>query len=80
MPKFVFQSTGRVRTIFPTSDEKILNEVERLASVGYSKQKFVDMDDLCLKCLVCGYCMVGQTEAIKHSMETTHDSFDELWR
>lgn len=69
---------GKIQTIFPTTDERILREAEQLALEAKSSRQYTDVNKFTLKCLVCNIQMSGQVQAQQHAQTTGHMSFGEI--
>lgn len=75
--RFLFQG-GSIQTIFPSEDERILQEAEQLAKEAKSSRQFTDVDKFTLKCMVCSVLMNGQVQAQQHAQSTGHMQFGEV--
>ncbi|KAL0270875.1 UNVERIFIED_CONTAM: hypothetical protein PYX00_008148 [Menopon gallinae] len=69
---------GDIQTIFPVSDEAILQEAQLLAEEAKSSRQYTDVNKFSLKCLVCQVLMKGQAEAALHARTSGHTNFGEV--
>jgi len=65
-------------TIFPTSNESVLEKAKALASQEKAKRNYTDTTGFQLKCLVCGHLMKGEKEAQDHAASSKHINFSEV--
>jgi len=70
-------NSGRDRTIFPSSQSSLMEEIKIFAEEAKSAHKFTDVAGFTLKCLVCQTRLKGATEAQAHAKETDHQNFAE---
>uniref|UniRef100_A0A8D8TEQ1 Ubiquitin thioesterase OTU n=1 Tax=Cacopsylla melanoneura TaxID=428564 RepID=A0A8D8TEQ1_9HEMI len=68
---------GDIQTIFPTSNEEIYRDAERLAQELKQSKQYTDVKRFVLKCLDCNKTLTGQAEATQHAKSTGHTNFDE---
>ncbi|KAL1453142.1 hypothetical protein WDU94_007312 [Cyamophila willieti] len=68
---------GDIQTIFPTSNEDIYRDAERLAQELKQSKQYTDVQRFLLKCLDCNKTLTGQAEATQHAKSTGHTNFDE---
>ena len=68
----------RQQTIFPTTDERILEQALQLAKEAKQSKEYTDLHRFQLKCNVCNTLIVGQTEAQLHAKSTGHVDFSEI--
>ncbi|CAH1176410.1 unnamed protein product [Phaedon cochleariae] len=69
---------GKIQTIFPTEDERILRDAEQLAYEAKSSRQFTDVDKFTLKCMVCNILLKGQVAAQEHAHSSGHANFGEV--
>lgn len=69
--------SGDIQTIFPTSNESIYKDAERLAVELKQSKQYTDVQRFRLKCLDCNRTLTGQVEATQHAKSTGHTNFDE---
>lgn len=55
----------------------MLEAAQILANEAKSSRQFTDVKRFTLKCLDCGYIIIGQTEAQEHAKLTAHTNFIE---
>ncbi|XP_044262431.1 ubiquitin thioesterase OTU1 [Tribolium madens] len=78
-PLFLESLDGaNIQTIFPTDDEKILNEAQELAREAKSSRQFTDVNKFTLKCMNCNVFLNGQLQAREHAQTTGHTNFGEV--
>lgn len=68
---------GEIQTLFPTNDDRMLDAAQMLANEAKSSKQYTDVNRFTLKCLDCGYIMIGQTQAQEHAKLTAHNNFNE---
>jgi len=66
------------QTLFPTTEESVLQQAEELAAEARSSHQFTDVNHFTLKCLICQCFLQGQVQAQQHAKETGHASFGEV--
>ncbi|XP_056640787.1 ubiquitin thioesterase OTU1 [Diorhabda sublineata] len=69
---------GKIQTIFPTDDDRILQLAEQLAHEAKSSRQFTDVNKFTLKCMVCNVLLKGQVAAQEHAQSTGHANFGEV--
>lgn len=67
-----------VMTIFPTSEETILDLALQLAKEAKQSRQYTDVQTFTLRCTDCGTRLTGQTEAQSHAQKTGHVNFGEM--
>ncbi|XP_059486462.1 ubiquitin thioesterase OTU1 [Neocloeon triangulifer] len=67
-----------LKTLFPTTDEQILEQALELAQESRSSRQFTDVQEFTIKCLQCQVVLKGQVAAQQHAKDTGHVSFGEL--
>ncbi|XP_013783131.1 ubiquitin thioesterase OTU1-like [Limulus polyphemus] len=67
-----------VQTIFPKTDECVLQMAMEIAQEAKSSRQFTDIQNFSLRCLVCSQCLKGQQEAQQHAKDTGHCNFGEI--
>lgn len=70
-------NSGGDRTIFPSSQLSMMEEIKAFAEEAKSAHKFTDVAGFTLKCLVCQTRLKGATEAQAHAKDTDHQNFAE---
>lgn len=65
-------------TMFPTSDDSVLQRALQLAKAAHDKRQFTNLAGFTLRCLACQAQLKGQKEAQQHATETGHTNFGEL--
>lgn len=68
------------RTLWPTSDEEILTQTQKLVAKLHSAHYYTDTEGLVLKCDVpgCDWIGSGQAEGKRHAEKTGHVALSEI--
>ncbi|XP_078037253.1 yod1 deubiquitinase [Augochlora pura] len=69
---------GRIKTIFPTEDKKILLEAAEIAREAKSSRQFTDVQKFTLICNECKVKLNGKVAIQQHAIETGHMNFGEV--
>lgn len=77
MRLFLFQDS-KIQTIFPTDDDKILEQAQTLAEEANSSRQFTNVDKFTLKCMTCNIFLTGHLQANEHAQKTGHANFGEV--
>jgi len=67
-----------VKTIFPITDETVMEQAMQIAKEAKSSRQFTDVNRFSLKCIQCNSLLVGQVEAQQHAKATGHTNFGEV--
>lgn len=66
------------QTLFPTSEDSVLQQAKELAAEARASHQFTDVNHFTLKCMICQCFLQGQVKAQQHAKETGHASFGEV--
>jgi len=67
-----------IQTVFPTSNESILEMALEIAREAKASRQFTDVQNFSLRCLVCNAGLRGNAQARSHALETGHTNFGEI--
>ena len=74
----LFDGSDRVKTIFASSDDQVLEQALELAREAKRSRQFTDVNNFTLRCISCNKKLTGEAQAQDHAKKTGHINFGEV--